>query len=479
MRSTLFHIPAEMFGVSVLDVLFWGILLFGFGWLLWTIVRGKWNSDSPGFLVILAIGAILTKVFLPNVVSGGGFPIRGYGVMLLLAITTSFGLLSRRARKKWNIPSDLLLSLVLWCVIFGLVGARVFHVVEYWPTYMRDSLGETLKAMLMYSEGGLVVYGSIFGGILGGAIFIIRNKLPILATFDLLAPALFLGIAIGRIGCLLNGCCYGGVCLPEHGVVFPPFSPAHDHQIREGMVYLGGIKLDFMTEPPLQKHGFGCSCITSAKPELSQNGELMMRPAHISDVMPGSDAEKAGLKPGMTIQRAVSIDENGNRKEYNGPDGYITDAMFLEYWLYPGTQFHPDEPITVIATDPGSEIEKTISFVPGKPEVLPVVPTQIYSSIGAFAMCLLLLFLDRFCTRDGMMTLLFFAMYPTARFCIEMVRVDEASFMGTGLSVSQNVSIVTLIAAGFLAWYVFSRPAQHAYAGRFPISSEQKDQDKK
>jgi len=472
MRQTLFYIPTEVFGVPLVGngLLFWGILLFGIGWLFWTILKGKFNSDAVGFLAILLVGAFLSYVFLPKIMEPEGFPIRGYGVMLLLAILSSFALLAWRAKKKWNIPSDLVLSMVLWCVISGLIGARLFHVIEYWPNYMEETWTKSIVAMLMYAKGGLVVYGSIFGGMIGGAIFFFRHKLPVLATFDLIAPALFLGIALGRLGCFLNGCCYGGICESQCGVVFPPGSPAHEHQIQEGLVYLGGLKFEMHEhELPSQK-GLGCGCFPQkAKPDLTvKDQQKKDRPLVIEAVEPKSDAERAGLKPGMTIQRIIARDPvSGQMNYYYGLDGFITGEQFLERFFL-AVKSQPDAPFTVLVTEPGNQVEKSVAFVPGSPNVLPVAPAQLYSFVGGMLLCLLLLYLDRFCKRDGVMTLIFFLIYPIARFSIEMVRVDESSFLGTGLSISQNISLLTFVAALFLAYYIFSRPPRHAYAGMFP-----------
>ncbi|MDR1959759.1 MAG: prolipoprotein diacylglyceryl transferase [Planctomycetaceae bacterium] len=477
MRQTLFYIPEEFFGISLVGngILFWGIILGAIFWTIQAVYRAKFDSDTIGFLGILAVAAFLVRFFLPRILEENGFPIRGYGVMLLLAITTSFALLSRRAKKKWNIPTDILLSMVLWCVIFGLIGARLFHVVEYWPQYIRETWNESVIAMLMYSEGGLVVYGAIFGGLAGALIFFTRNKLPVLATFDLLAPVLFLGLAFGRIGCFLNGCCFGGVCDPGYGVVFPPGSPASDYQVMNGLVPLGGLKFQNLTAQEIHlpsKQTFGCLCCNSIPKKAESDRNENTSPAVIETVQPGSSAEQAGIRPGMTVLRVVDVAPNGERREYYGKNGHITQKQFLEEWLFPMSLYHPDHSLTLLVREPDSPVEKTVTFVPGKLEVLPVLPTQLYSSALALGLCLLFLGLDRFCKRDGTMTFLFFLFYPCVRFVIEMLRVDESSFMRTGLSISQNISILALIGAVCLGFYIFSRPPQHAYQNMFPKDSE-------
>jgi prolipoprotein diacylglyceryltransferase len=84
---------------------------------------------------------------------------------------------------------------------------------------------------------------------------------------------------------------------------------------------------------------------------------------------------------------------------------------------------------------------------------LPVYPTQIYSAAGNFVLCLLLLTLARFSKRDGEVFVFMLMAYAILRFCIEMIRDDEASFVGTGFTVSQNVSMVFFV-CGFVMMVV-------------------------
>ncbi|MCL2347200.1 MAG: prolipoprotein diacylglyceryl transferase [Planctomycetaceae bacterium] len=499
MRQTLFHIPTELFGFPLLGngVLFWLMLLLAVGWFAWSYLKRGLKSDDISFVVVLLIVAFLVRVFLPRIADPGqGLPIRGYGMMLMLAITSASGLLWYRARKKWNIPTDMVFSLIAWCVVSGLIGARLFHVIEYWPTYADSK--NPLVAILMFSEGGLVVYGSIIGGMTGTAIFFIKSRLSILAMYDVLAPALLLGIAIGRLGCFLNGCCFGAVCEPAYGVVFPVGSPAHWTQLERNDVFLGGLKLvpesqlpdrlkgdasDVVTDEtiaeqlkPAKKefidaelHFGGCACAGCRKPEAVKNDLSDGTPAVVAGVEPGSDAEKAGLMPGMIIRR-VFVGEGDHRQELvtpsGTPDAFEIKKIMLD--IVTGTPKNATPPfLELTVTEPGSNLEKPVRFQIAPPEVLPVYPTQLISFFGALGLCGLLLLLERLGNRDGWTTVLFLFLYSAARFCIELMRADEASFLGTGLSISQNVSIIVFCIAVLLTIFIFSRPPKHALAERF------------
>ena len=90
-------------------------------------------------------------------------------------------------------------------------------------------------AIVNVAGGGLVVYGAFFGGMLGLGLFWWRHRVPLLATADLIAPSMLLGLALGRVGCLLNGCCYGGPCDLPWKVTFPWNSPVHQHEAEQGI----------------------------------------------------------------------------------------------------------------------------------------------------------------------------------------------------------------------------------------------------
>ena len=234
MCSELFRIPYVWGGVPI----------FGFGVLLavWAMVgavalvlqvrRQGWNSETWSYLPMLAlVGAAI--VFLPRLFPDG-LPIRGYGVMVLLGATSGVGLAVYRARQA-GLHHDVILSLAFWMFICGIVGARLFYVIEYWQyRFAGRGFWGTIKEMLRYTEGGLVVYGALIGAAVAFFWFVRKQKLPTLAMADMIAPSLVIGLAFGRIGCLLNGCCYGGPSERPWALTFPPTSPPYQDQLAHG-----------------------------------------------------------------------------------------------------------------------------------------------------------------------------------------------------------------------------------------------------
>ncbi|MCE9556586.1 MAG: prolipoprotein diacylglyceryl transferase, partial [Planctomycetes bacterium] len=244
MLQTLFHIPHEIGGVPMFGIgILLGVLVVGslaaLGW-LWH--SRKSLADARGFLpVVLMIGAAI--VFLLPILEEArqGLPIRGYGVMMLLGVVCGVGLAAWRAPAARFDP-EVIYALAFWMFVSGIVGARLFHVIEYWEqSYRQPTVGATLAAIVNVPRGGLVVYGSLIAVMIMLPWFVWRHKLPGLALCDLVAPSMVLGLALGRIGCLLNGCCYGGVSDIPWAITFPANSLPYRDQRQEGR--LDDVKL--------------------------------------------------------------------------------------------------------------------------------------------------------------------------------------------------------------------------------------------
>lgn len=131
------------------------------------------------------------------------WPIYWYGVMVALAFMLSvahWALLGRRQGREPGFGSEL----ALWLIVGGIIGARLAYVAANWEEYAARPL-----RILFIREGGLVFYGGWFGGMAGLLLFSRLKKEPLLPLADFVISAIPLAHAVGRIGCFLNGCCYG------------------------------------------------------------------------------------------------------------------------------------------------------------------------------------------------------------------------------------------------------------------------------
>jgi phosphatidylglycerol:prolipoprotein diacylglycerol transferase len=170
----------------------------------------------------------------------GPITIYSYGFMLMLAFLAGTLVATRVARRR-GIPAEVVLDLVAYLLIAALVGSRALYVALHWPHFQMNP-GEIGKIW----TGGLTYHGGLLGGVLAGAWFCRRKKLPFLVVADVLMPSLALGYAIGRLGCFLNGCCYGAPTeLPwafrfhDPPVTGPLTAPSHPTQIYASLINLG------------------------------------------------------------------------------------------------------------------------------------------------------------------------------------------------------------------------------------------------
>jgi len=410
MYSELFKIPYEWGGVPI----------FGFGVLLalWAIAsaitlaglakRHGWGAETWSAVpMLLLLGAAI--VMLPRIFPDG-LPIRGYGVMLLIGISSGVGMAIYRARQG-GLDSEIILSMAIWLVVCGVIGARLFYVIEYWDEkFAGKSVRDTLLEILNIPQGGLVIYGGFLGAMAGFTAFVRKHKLPLLAMADLIAPSMMIGLAFGRIGCLLNGCCYGGQTDWPWHVTFPQDSPPYADQASRGELH--GFKLE------------------------SRDGA----PAVVARVDANSPAVAVGLKMGDFVQAI-----NGN------PVKSLTDARDAT-----ARSFRDQQPLRLELSGGNRVVE--IRPVAPPPRSRPVHPTQIYSAIDAGLLSWLLWSFFPFRRRDGQCIALLLTIHPITRFLLEVIRTDEPSVFGTGLSISQNISIVLLACAAAIWWYLSRQP---------------------
>ncbi|MBN2465598.1 prolipoprotein diacylglyceryl transferase [candidate division WOR-3 bacterium] len=159
----------------------------------------------------------------PTILKIGGLHIYSYGVMLFISFVLGIAVVEHRA-KKFGVDPKKVTDLALWVLVAVVVGSRLFYVAFHWQEFSHDLIG--IVAFWRGGLAGLMFYGGFLGGIIAGVLFIRFNKLPVRKLMDAVAPAIVLGEGFTRIGCFLNGCCFGQPTCSPFGLVFPPNSPA-------------------------------------------------------------------------------------------------------------------------------------------------------------------------------------------------------------------------------------------------------------
>ena len=275
----------------------------------------------------LAVGGTLAILFVPVRI----FPVFGYGMMLLIAFVTGAAWAGTRAVKV-GYSRELIWDLAMCILVSGVAGARIFYLVQKRDEVYENvnSLQDFLFRSVNLTDGGLVFYGGMILATITYFIFCKLRKVRPISLADVVIPSVFLGLGFGRIGCLLNGCCYGDRCDLPWAITFPPGSVPH----------MALVNLGFLSPESL-----------------------------------------------------------------------------------------------------GS---------------FPLHPSQIYSSIGGFLLAFVTAVVFRYRRRIGEVLAVGAIFYPINRFLIEFVRGDEFTVLNTGLTPSQNVSILIVIAAlAYLVWLEF------------------------
>lgn len=142
----------------------------------------------------------------PTLVDLGFYQLPSYGVLVALGVVAGLLTLKRRGDHA-GLDGGQLVDVGLWLVIWALVGAKGLLVLVELPRYLHDP-----AQLIGLVRAGGVFLGGFLAAVVAGVVLFRRYRLPVLATLDVFVPSLALGQAIGRVGCLLAGCCWGSRC---------------------------------------------------------------------------------------------------------------------------------------------------------------------------------------------------------------------------------------------------------------------------
>lgn len=165
-----------------------------------------------------------------------GLKIYSYGALVALAFLAGIALMAFRAQKAGDNP-DSYLEAAIWFIIAGIGGARLFYFFWYPQVFWANPIGATL------SQGGLVWYGGVIAVLLATILFTWLKKIPFFHFTDIVAPSAALGLAIGRIGCLLSGCCFGSACTLPWAIHYPVHHDTHALPVHPVQLYETGLML--------------------------------------------------------------------------------------------------------------------------------------------------------------------------------------------------------------------------------------------
>ena len=167
-----------------------------------------------------------------------GWPVYGYGLMLVVGFLAAIEA-GRYMARRCGIDPDFFSNAALLALVFGVAGARLSHVLENLDLYTdpRNSALTNLWNAANISSGGLTFYGGFLLATPALIWYGRYSRVPIRRGMDVIAVCLMIGLGFGRIGCFLNGCCFGGVCTVPWAVTFPYASLPYETDYANGLVH--------------------------------------------------------------------------------------------------------------------------------------------------------------------------------------------------------------------------------------------------
>ena len=153
---------------------------------------------------------------LPTLFKIGPISIHSYGLMMAIAFLTAL-YLGRRDAKRFGLDPDQVSDCAFWVLVLGLMGTRVLYILMFPGQF---SWHRPLEWIAIW-QGGLVFQGGLPPALIFLYFYARRHKMGFWNALDMAAPYVALGHGIGRIGCFLNGCCYGKRTDLPWGISFP------------------------------------------------------------------------------------------------------------------------------------------------------------------------------------------------------------------------------------------------------------------
>lgn len=206
MRPQLFHIPTQWIVANILPLtLVISLLLLIYIVWVWIIKKKDFPTDSAFFFGMVFVGGILVFALKEKYQIPTSLPIYSYGFMLMIGFACAIPLAVYRAKKAGMDP-DIIFDISMYIILAGVLGARVFYVFFETPEEFK---GQSWTVVFEIWKGGLTFYGGLIGATAVVFLYIWIKKLDTLKLVDILSPPTMLGLGFGRIGCFLNGCCWG------------------------------------------------------------------------------------------------------------------------------------------------------------------------------------------------------------------------------------------------------------------------------
>ena len=165
----------------------------------------------------------------PEIIKIGPITIYSFGLMMALSFLTGYLILSWEVKRRENDPK-IASDLIFWGAVGGIIGAKLFSIFENFHDLLNDPIHT------LFSGSGFVFHGGLLGGTIAVTTLLYLRKKSIGSYADIIGPVILLGQGIGRVGCLMAGCCHGDVTNCGWGIHYPAGSQASFHQYHEHLL---------------------------------------------------------------------------------------------------------------------------------------------------------------------------------------------------------------------------------------------------
>jgi len=261
--------------------------------------------------------------------------VKSYGLMMVVGFLAAVWLIRYLSRDVTPNP-QLITNAALYSLIAGVVGARLFFVIHYFGQFRENPL-----SVFAIWNGGLELLGGVILSITVIVLFLWRNKLPIRYYLDILAIGLMLALAFGRIGCFLNGCCFGKPTKLPWAVRFPYNSFAYLNQINPNLQrnrpepqlklprdeYLSYVDKDGKWYPKSYNN------LTPQQQIEVTKGKYRALPVHPTQLYSSANAAFLCLVLYLFRRRSIRSTESKDSKRFLTKPGSIFGLMFVFYGI--------------------------------------------------------------------------------------------------------------------------------------------------
>ncbi|HUU84606.1 MAG TPA: prolipoprotein diacylglyceryl transferase family protein [Phycisphaerae bacterium] len=374
-------------------------------------------------------------------VPGIGYTVHAWGFMVFLGFWIAVWVAVLQARRAAASPA-VVTTIALIGAVAGLVGCRAMYLLHYYREPIRSGGMDFQDVAAM--RGGGEILGGVLLATLAVIVYLVAARRSIRLYLDVVLPSVILAMGIGRIGCLLAGCCWGETCLVDAGrkalpwaVRFPYGAPAYERHWQDGQLT---VPDELLWALPGNAERTPIPAAILADPAIDGNRQLAEYVEHVQALSALKDAPPQSPEVARHRDRLSALQPvlpGGSKEETTA---YVAAAAHLRRLSQ-----QRDRPVTIA----------DLRAIAATQHSQWVHPAQIYDAIGLALLFFVLSAVLRRRRRHGMVVAWTMMLYPVSRFLQEMLRGDNPHDVA-GLTVSQSLSAV-LFALGLIYLLILIR----------------------